>query len=162
MKKVLVPALAAAVLLSLSGCASIISGTTQSVSIAPMSNGSIDSKVTCTATNKKGSWITTGGGTVTVKKAGEDLSVRCVNPDTNAVGMQNAPNSTQYGWAVANFLLWDLCTISCLIDFGTGSIYEYPTQVQVVMPAGPATAAAAPAAAQVETQAPAAAPAQLN
>ncbi len=52
-----------------------------------------------------------------------------------------AEKSTQVGWAVANFFLWDLCTISCLIDFSSGSIYQYPSQIQVVM--YPSTAAEA-------------------
>lgn len=116
------------------GCASIVSGTTQNVAVAPLKNGSIDTSTTCTVSNQKGSWITSGGGSVTVKKARDDLMVRCVDPTTNGVGMQSAPRSTQIGWAVANFFIWDFCTISCLFDFGSGAIYEYPSQVQVLMP----------------------------
>lgn len=147
----------------ITGCASIVSGSTQSISIAPMRNGVIDSKATCTATNKKGSWVTSGGGSVTIKKASDDLQVKCIDTETNQVGLQASPKSTQVGWAVANFFIWDLCTISCIIDFATGSIYEYPTQVQVVMPerpAAPPVAVALPVPAAPAPTAPAAAPAE--
>ena len=117
----------------MTGCASMIEGSTQSVALTPIKNGIINNKATCTASNKKGSWVTAGGGSVILKKASDDLQVRCVDNETNVVGMQTAPKSTKVGWAVANFFLWDFCTISCLIDFGTGSIYEYPSQVQVQM-----------------------------
>lgn len=118
---------------ALQGCASIVDGSTQSVSIVPMRDGQVYSKATCTASNKKGSWVTYGGGAVTVKKAGEDLQVKCTDPETRETSFSSAPKSTNAGWAVANFFLWDLCTISCIIDFSSGSIYEYPSQVQVAM-----------------------------
>lgn len=124
------------VLVSLSlftGCASIISGSTQAISVTPMHNGAIDTQATCTATNKKGSWVTNGGGTIIIKKSRDDLQVRCNSADQALIGTQVAARSTQAGWAVANFFLWDFCTISCIIDFSSGSIYEYPTQVQVPM-----------------------------
>lgn len=118
---------------TLQGCASIVDGSTQSVSIVPMRDGQVYNKATCTASNKKGSWVTSGGGSVTVKKAGEDLHVRCTDPETRETSFSSAPKSTNAGWAVANFFLWDLCTISCIIDFSSGSIYEYPSQIQVPM-----------------------------
>jgi len=132
MKKMLAIALVAG---SVSGCASMMSGSSQSVSVAPMNSGTIDASATCTLTNKKGSWVTTGGGSVTVRKSSDDLNVTCKDNETAAMGMQSAPKSTQVGYAVANFIIWDFCTISCLIDFGSGSIYKYPSQIQVPMQA---------------------------
>lgn len=131
MKASILAALAVASLL-LSGCASIISGSTQTVSVMPMTEGRIAAGQ-CTLTNKKGSWVTPAGGTVTVKKAGDALQDRCEDSHSGTLGTAAAEKSTQVGWAVANFFLWDLCTISCLIDFTSGSIYEYPSQIQVVM-----------------------------
>lgn len=129
----------------LSGCASIVSGTTQSVAIAPLRDGGVDSNTSCTVSNGKGSWVTNGGGSVTVKKSREDLQVKCIDLSTNAIGMQAAPRSTQVGWAVVNFFLIDLCTISCLFDFGNGSIYQYPSQIQVAMPSRGSPAYVVPA-----------------
>lgn len=123
----------ACVVSTLQGCASIIDGSTQSVSIVPMRDGQVYSKATCTASNKKGSWVTSGGGAVTVKKASDALQVKCTDPQTTEASFSSAPKSTNVGWAVANFFLWDLCTISCIIDFSSGSIYEYPSQIQVPM-----------------------------
>lgn len=118
----------------LAGCASIMDGSTQSVSIQPMQNGVIARDTTCTITNSKGSWVVPGGASVVVKKARADLNVSCVDNATQHTGVATGSRSTKVGYAVANFILWDLCTISCIIDFGSGSIYEYPTQVIVPMP----------------------------
>lgn len=91
MKKMLAIALVAG---SVSGCASIMSGSSQSVSVASMNAGTIDASSTCTLANKKGSWVTTGGGSVTARKSSDDLNVTCKDNETAAVGMQNAPRST--------------------------------------------------------------------
>lgn len=139
MKATIIAALAASAML-LTGCASIISGPTQTVSVMPMTSGKIAAGQ-CTLTNKKGSWIVPAGGTVTVKKSGDALQARCEDSNSGTLGAAAAEKSTQVGWAVANFFLWDLCTISCLIDFSSGSIYQYPSQIQVVM--YPSTAAEA-------------------
>lgn len=118
----------------LSGCASIMDGSTQSISIQPMRNGVIAQNTTCTITNSKGSWVVPGGSSVVVKKSRADLNVSCADNSTQHTGIATGSRSTQVGYAVANFFIWDLCTISCIIDFGTGAIYEYPSQVVVPMP----------------------------
>lgn len=130
-------------LLSLTGCASIISGRTQSVTLNPMRDGAIDRHADCTASNNKGLWTAKGGNTVIVRKSSEDLRVAC--KDGDSVATAKGERSTQYGWAVANFFIWDLCTISCVVDFSTGAIYKYPEQVQLLMsPSGQTTSAALP------------------
>lgn len=121
----------------LSGCATILVGKHQEVVISPTRSGVIDPAMTCTVMNNKGSWSTTGGGTVTVKKSRGDLRVQCRDPQTAEVAEGRGERSTQLGWAVLNFIVWDFCTLSCAIDFATGSIYEYPQQVTVLVPDAP-------------------------
>lgn len=141
MARVFALVVACSVISLLTGCASIISGSTQSIAVMPLQGGQIDPTTTCTATNRKGSWVTPGGGSVVVKKARDDLQIRCVDSESQQVGIHGAPRTTQVAFVVANFIIWDLCTISCLIDFNSGAIYEYPSQVQVVMPVAPSPAA---------------------
>ena len=125
-------AVAAFALLS-TGCASIVSGSKQSIAVVPIRNGHpVHTATTCTASNQKGTWTARNGRPVVVEKARDDLHVRCTDA-YGAVGVQMAPRTTQLRWAVANFFMWDLCTISCLVDFGNSSIYQYPSQVQVDM-----------------------------
>ena len=126
--------LALSLVVAASGCASIISGSTQTVSLMPMRGNQIDSDATCTAWNNKGKWVASGGNQVVVEKSRQDLQVECVDPKTNETASASGPRSTHARWMAANFFLWDLCTFSCLIDFSTGSIYAYPTQVQIEMP----------------------------
>lgn len=116
------------------GCASIMDGSTDTLMIHPMSDGIIMTNATCTATNSKGSWVSTGGSAVSVKKARGDLMVSCVdNDNTSNQGSAVAPRNTQIGYMIANFFIWDLCTISCIVDFSTGAIYNYQDQLVVPM-----------------------------
>lgn len=115
------------------GCASIIKGPNQYVSVLPMEGEQVAQGSQCSVANGKGSWTTVPGGTVRVQKSKEPLQVRCENKNNGTLGVAEAQKSTQVVWAIANFFMWDFCTISCLIDFASGSIYEYPSQIQVQM-----------------------------
>ena len=53
-------------------------------------------------------------------------------------------STASVGFMIANFFIWDLCTISCLVDHFTGSLYEYPLSVRVPMANKPDEQAAAP------------------
>ena len=134
-KAVLLIVLAVSVLSS--GCATILVGKHQEVVISPHRGGLVDPAMTCTVMNNRGSWNTNGGGTVTVKKSRGDLRVQCRDPETGEVIEGRGERSTQLGWAVLNFIVWDFCTLSCAIDFATGSIYEYPPQVSLLAPEAP-------------------------
>jgi hypothetical protein len=120
---------------TISGCASIVDGSTQNISVKPMQGGKIVHDANCIVSNSKGSWHASGGQSVVVKKASDDLNVSCTDYETGEVATQNSPKKTNTGWAVANFFLWDFCTISCIIDFSSGAIYEYPSQVVIPMAA---------------------------
>ncbi|MEE4249368.1 MAG: hypothetical protein V2I38_02160 [Alcanivoracaceae bacterium] len=136
MKKIILAvALAASVFLS--GCATIFVGKHQEVAISPSRGGVVDPNLVCTVMNSKGAWTTNGGGVVTVEKSRGDLRVQCRDPETGDVAEGRGARSTVLGWAVLNFFVWDFCTISCAIDFATGSIYEYPQQVTMLLPEAP-------------------------
>ena len=66
----------AALGIALSGCATIIKGTTQSIAVTtPPVEGA-----TCTLTSKEGSWTVVTPGVAKVHKTKDDIQARCVKP----------------------------------------------------------------------------------
>ena len=108
--------------LILCGCASIITGNNQSVSVStrPVQGAS------CKLTNDKGTWYVTTPGSVVVNRAYGDLTVIC-NKD-NLTGILPVKSTTK-GMAFGNILAGGI--IGGAIDCGTGSAYDYPTHIEV-------------------------------
>lgn len=125
--------LLAATLFALTGCASVMTELSPPMSIVAMRGEQIDAAAQCTATNKEGSWVTSGNGTVGIRKSASDLKVECRNNLDKTTGVASVESSTAGRYIAANFILLDLCTISCIVDFSTGAIYEYPSQIKVPM-----------------------------
>ena len=60
------------------GCASIVSGTTQSVSVETRNvDGASVSGANCKLNNNKGTWFVTSPGSTTVNRSFESLEVKC-------------------------------------------------------------------------------------
>lgn len=128
---------------ALSGCASVVKGSHQTVAIAtPPTTGAA-----CTLTNGRGTWEVTSPGAVTVDRSKHDMQVRCVK-----AGWQDAtatiPSSFE-GWTLGNIIFGGVIGVG--IDASTGAMNEYPNAFQVPMvpvgepaSAAPATPAAAP------------------
>ncbi len=113
----------------LSGCASIVSGANQSLSVDSLSKGTKVAQATCTLTNNKGTWFVTTPGTVTVHRSYDDLSVKC-EKDGLQPGMLAVKSSTK-GMAFGNILLGGV--IGAGVDAGTGAAYDYPALITVLM-----------------------------
>jgi uncharacterized protein YceK len=112
-------------LLALSGCASVMKGSSQSINIAtPPTTGA-----QCTLSSKEGNWSLTSPGSVTVEKSKEDIQARCTKP-----GWQDAtaiiPSNFQ-GWTLGNILIGGVIGLG--VDAATGAINEYPNAFQVPM-----------------------------
>jgi hypothetical protein len=136
MKLVSIAALAAAGI-ALSGCASIIKGTSQSIAIeTPPADGA-----TCVLSSKEGSWTVTTPGVAKVSKSKEDIKATCTKP-----GWQDAsatiPSGFE-GWTVGNLILGGVIGVG--VDAATGAINEYPHAFQVPMQQAPGVAPDAPA-----------------
>lgn len=115
---------------TVSACSSIMEGSNQNLAINTL--GNVDKAgTTCTFVNDKGQWYSEGRGSTSVKKSNEDMIITCENDRQE--GQTFISSNTQVGYAVANFFLWDLCTISCIVDHTTGALYKYPTSVQIPM-----------------------------
>lgn len=123
-------------LISLSGCASIVDGSNQSLSVKTMANATDLAGAQCTLKNSKGVWYVTTPGTVTVHRAYGDMNVDCLKP--GYVANANAVPSSTRGMAFGNILFGGL--IGAGVDMSTGAAYDYPNPIIVnLQPAAAAT-----------------------
>jgi hypothetical protein len=140
MRTVLFP-IAALVIASASGCASIVTGHNQPLSVqTPDCEGA-----TCTLMNSKGTWYVKSPGSVTVHRAYGDLTISCSKEGYPAA--VNTVASTTKAMAFGNILFGGV--IGAGVDVGTGAAYDYPELISNPLsckgPANATTPAAAPA-----------------
>lgn len=134
---------AIAVLASLTGCASIVSGTNQVVSVETRAPAGTVSGASCKLQNEKGVYYVTTPGTVTVHRAYGDMTVTCDKtglPTTVATF-----KSSTKGMLAGNILFGG--AIGAGVDIASGAAYDYPALLQIMMNDGinDATATALPA-----------------
>lgn len=113
----------------ISGCASIVDGKHQTMTLVTKHDKS--ESTSCTLTNSKGSWTTSAQNSLVVQRDYDDLKVTCENDKQR--GETEVVSSASYGFMLLNALVWDLCTISCIVDHHTGALYEYPQTVTIPM-----------------------------
>ncbi len=122
-----VTALATAVLST--GCASIVNGQNQSLSVK--TNGA-DTEVVgakCTLNSNKGTWYVTSPGSVTVQRSYNDLMVTC-KKDGMEDGTGSIKSSTK-AMAFGNIIFGGI--IGAAVDTSTGAAYDYPDLITIVM-----------------------------
>jgi hypothetical protein len=138
--------------IALTGCASIVNGNNQVVSVEARHKGQQVVGATCTLVNPKGTFYVTTPGTVTIHRAYDDLNVKCER-DGMQPGLTNVKSSTK-PMAFGNIIFGGV--IGAAIDAGSGAAYDYPPLISVIMgeavTQGPAQAAAAPEAAGAVAQ----------
>lgn len=134
----------------LSGCASIVNGTSQVVSVETRDKAQQIVGASCKLDNGKGVYFVTTPGTVTVHRAYDDMTVKCekenIEPGLAAI------KSTTKAMAFGNIIFGGV--IGAAIDAGSGAAYDYPTLISIIMgetpvvPGGsaPSAAVSAPAA----------------
>jgi hypothetical protein len=118
----------AALGIALSGCASIIKGTSQQIAITtPPTEGA-----NCVLSSKEGNWTVVSPGVAKVSKSKEDIQIRCTK-----VGWRDAtatiPSDFE-GWTLGNLILGGVIGLG--VDASTGAINEYPHAFQVPMQQG--------------------------
>jgi len=107
--------------LAVSGCASIIKGSTQSITIStPPTTGAI-----CNLSNGQDNWEVMSPGAASVDKSKADIQIRCTKP-----GWQAATSNFE-GWTVGNLVFGGIIGLG--VDAATGAINEYPRTFQVPM-----------------------------
>ncbi|WP_194270702.1 hypothetical protein [Glaciimonas soli] len=113
----------------LSGCASIVNGTSQIVSVEASDSGAKVIGASCKLQNDKGVFYVTTPGTVTVHRAYGDLSVSCEKP--NVKPGSAVVKSTTKAMAFGNILIGGLVGVA--VDTGSGAAYDYPDHIVVLM-----------------------------
>jgi hypothetical protein len=114
----------------LTGCASIVNGTNQPVSVEThAADGKQIAGASCKLSNNKGTWFVTTPGSTTVHRSFEDLAVLC-QKDSLPSGLLMVKSSTK-PMAFGNILFGGV--IGAGVDIGTGAAYDYPTLIQVRM-----------------------------
>lgn len=128
--KVFPLAATAALAVALSGCATIIEGTTQSVSV----NTTPEQGAQCTLMNSQGTWYLTSPGSTTVHKTKTDLDVTCTKP-----GFQpgHVVAASHFGaTTAANVIAGGVIGVG--VDAASGANYHYDSPI--VVPLGPPAA----------------------
>jgi hypothetical protein len=127
MKAIVVSGLLA---LSLQGCASIVSGSTLSLSLETKSaTGDEVSGANCKMVNDKGTWFVVTPGSVSVHRSLADLSILCTKDGFQPAN--NATPSSTKGVAFGNILFGGVIGVG--VDVASGAAYDYPTLIPILM-----------------------------
>jgi hypothetical protein len=134
----------------LAGCASIVNGQNQPVSVEARSGSGTVAGANCKLSNNKGTWFVTTPGSATVQRSYEDLAVHCTK-DSLEPGFASVKSGTK-AMAFGNIIFGGV--IGAAVDVSTGAAYDYPSLITILMgttstitPSAPQAAAPVPAAA---------------
>ena len=109
----------------LAGCASIVDGSTQSVSVVTIPHAGAE----CKLANDKGNWyVKQTPGSVSVQRAYSPLKVTC--------GMEAWAGEAQVESITKNMAFGNILfggPIGAGVDMGTGAAYDYPNEISVTM-----------------------------
>jgi uncharacterized protein YceK len=111
------------------GCASIVNGTNQVISVETRYQGSQVVGASCELVNPKGTYFVTTPGTVTINRAYDNLSVKCEKEGMHP-GLATAISITK-PMAFGNILLGGI--VGAAVDAGSGAAYDYPSLIRVNM-----------------------------
>ena len=114
---------------SLSGCATIVGGTSQDIAVATQNNGTAVDRAHCLLSNDRGHWEINTPGTTSVHRSYGNLTIKCQKnglPD----GMVTV-NSTTKGAVAGNILLGG--GLGAGVDVANGAAFEYPSSISVEM-----------------------------
>jgi len=114
---------------TLTGCASIVSGTSQVVSVETLHTSGNVAGASCKLQNDKGVYYVTTPGTVTVHRAYGDMNVKCEKAGYDA-GLATIKSSTK-GMMAGNIVFGGF--IGAGVDAASGAAYDYPALFQVMM-----------------------------
>ena len=121
------------------GCASIVNGQNQSVSVEARSTTGLIVGASCQLTNNKGTWFVVTPGSTMVQRSFEDMSVQCEKElyDPSLLAIKSATK----GMVAGNILFGGLIGLG--VDVATGAAYDYPPLISVAMTAQPVKSKAA-------------------
>ncbi len=111
------------------GCASIVNGQNQSVSIETRDDTGVVTGANCKLSNNKGTWYVTSPGSTIVQRSYEDLGVRCEKEPLEP-GIASVKSATK-AMAFGNIIFGGV--IGAGVDIATGAAYDYPTLITVLL-----------------------------
>jgi hypothetical protein len=112
-----------ALLACLSGCASIVEGSSQDINVST----NPPAKVSCDAQNGRGNWVANSvPGTLNVKRSRTDLTVHCKG---NGYDGQYTHSSDFESWTAGNLFFGGI--IGLAVDAGTGALFSYDDAIIV-------------------------------
>ncbi len=121
--------LAVCFLVGLTGCATIMDGSTETLSVQTTNGPASVASAQCALSNKEGSWTVTTPNSVIVHRGSEALNVQCTKdgfvPETQMV--KASTNGDVYG----NILIGG--GIGATIDTTNGAAWDYPKSITVPM-----------------------------
>jgi len=118
-------AVVAALAVAVSGCASIVKGSSETIAISTVpANHAV-----CTLSNPRGKWRVSTPGRVKVKRSEDDMDVTCQAPGyADATGTISSDFET---WALGNVLIGGL--VGLVVDWSTGAVNRYEHRFEVPM-----------------------------
>lgn len=119
----------ALMLLSNVGCASLVTGHNQTLSVETTFKGERVSGATCKLVNNKGTWFVTTPGSVTVHRSFDALRVFCEKEGFEP--SDNTAKSSTKAMAFGNILIGGLIGVG--VDVATGAAYDYPDLISFEM-----------------------------
>ena len=121
--KITTLAAVAAMGIAVSGCATIVQGTTETVSV----NSIPEEGASCSLHNSEGTWYVTTPGSVTVHKTKTNLIIRCKKDGFTPV--QTVATSRFGGTTAGNIIAGGV--IGLAVDAASGANYYYDSPVTV-------------------------------
>ncbi|HWD27689.1 MAG TPA: hypothetical protein VG387_11020 [Rhizomicrobium sp.] len=133
MKKIITAAAFAAMGVAVSGCATVIEGTTQSIAVTSMPRAGAK----CTLSSSEGTYYVTTPGNAIVHKTKNDIAVDCTHEGYQDAHVVVSPhfNYVTFGNAILGGL------IGVAVDAATGSDFNFPSAVNVTLVPVPGAAA---------------------
>lgn len=129
MRRIALACLGLANAIVMSGCASIVDGEQQSLSVETRHQNVDVSGAQCKLRNDKGTWFVTTPGSVTVHRSYQDMVVECTKAGL-PTGWASVKSATK-GMAFGNILFGGV--IGAGVDIGNGAAYDYPQVIVVDM-----------------------------
>lgn len=129
MLRALMSAAALVVAGGLTGCASIVSGTTQVVSVETREASGPLAGASCKLANTKGTYFVNSPGTVTVRRSNGPMNIQC-EKDGYGPGVASVHSATK-GMLAGNILFGGV--IGAGVDIASGAAFEYPPVMSVLM-----------------------------
>lgn len=111
------------------GCASIVNGQNQSLSVDTKNKSQAVAGANCKLSNNKGTWYITSPGSTVVQRSYEDLSVLCEKEGLQP-GLASVKSYTK-PMAFGNILFGGI--VGAGVDMASGAAYDYPPLVTIEM-----------------------------